>query len=156
MKKLVYIAIGVGILYVVTRKNAAGQNALQTMGASKGAVSSAPSTQYPFTVPQATRADNNSSLNNQPWARQIVNQVQNNITPANVASAAGSIAGIFQNLFAGSTGSPGASSDGGSAYDSSDLAMSTQMVGSSNMGGGSDSSLNDGSYSNSDFGFATA
>lgn len=154
-KILVYLALGVGAYYVFFHKNAAGQTIVQSMGGAGGTVSSSPSTQYPMTVPQAARADNNAALNNQPWAQKIVNTVSSSVTPANVASAAGSIAGIFQSLFSSSTGGTDSSGDN---YNNSDIAMSTEMAGEANMGSGyDDSSLYDGSYDDSsNFGFANA
>jgi hypothetical protein len=154
-KLMVYLALGVGAYFVFFHKNAAGQTIVQQMGGAGGTISSSPSTQYPLAVPQAARADNNPALNNQPWAQKIVNTVQSSVTPANVASAASSVAGIFQSLFSSSSGGTDSSGD---APDNSDLAMSTDMAGEANMGSGyDDSSLYDGSYDDSDnFGFANA
>lgn len=140
------LVLGVGAYFMFGRRPGAMQTAFQQ--ASTGVKSSQPSTQYPFVVPNAPRADNNPYLNNQPYSQympsgggSVLGTAQ---TISAVAGAADSISQLFSNLFSSSTGA-----NSPSTMSAMDVTSFNASAGSSNLGGGMDASYYDTSLNSS-------
>ena len=86
-----------------------------------------PSTRAPVAVVQAPRADNNPTLNNQPWTNLISGGGAVN-TAAGVSSAVASLSDIWGNL------------SGGSSTDETDSSLDSSSVDSANADAGADNS----------------